>query len=409
MIRTEKLGKKYKQYPGNRQRFAEWIAGGRKCFHTPFWALRDINITILKGESVGIIGQNGAGKSTLLKILTGTTKPTEGVVEIHGRVAALLELGLGFHPEFSGRENAKIARKMMGMGNNEIAELLPEIESFSELGDYIDQPLRVYSTGMQMRLAFSTATVICPDILIIDEALSVGDAYFQHKCIQKIRYFKEKGATLLFVSHDAGAVKSLCDRAVLLHKGNVIRDDAPDIVLDYYNGLIAKKQSDEEIKQIETSFGKMETRSGSGKVKIERVEIFDERDVSKRAFCVGDHAKIRCHIRFNSTMVCPTVGILIRDRLGNDVFGTNTYHLETQKLKFQKGDKAIVEFKLQLNLGYAHYSLTVGVHSKDSHLVDNYDWWDQCLVFQIIPNNSFKFRGLVSLPVDVQILEPKND
>jgi len=403
MITTTKLGKKYKKYSSKWNRFAEWFTAGHKCRHKPYWALRDINLQISKGESVGIIGQNGAGKSTLLKILTGTTQPTEGIVEINGRIAALLELGLGFHPEFSGRENAVISCQMMGMGNDEILEMLPKIEMFSELGDYMDQPLRVYSTGMQMRLAFSTATVTCPDILIVDEALSVGDAYFQHKCIQRIRSFKEKGTTLLFVSHDPGAVKSLCDRSVLLHHGRLIQDGTPDTVLDYYNGLIAKKHSDEVIKQVENSYGKTETRSGSGKAKIEKVELFDDKGKSVRAFSVGDKAKICCHIKFNFSMESPTVGILIRDRLGNDVFGTNTYHLEKRNDFYKAGETFVFTFNIDLNLGPSNYSLTVGVHSKDNHLEDNYDWWDQCLIFQVIPNNSFKFEGLVSLPVNVRV------
>jgi len=402
-IVVNNLGKKYKRYPNHWARLAEWLT--RSCYlaHEDHWALRGISFEVLAGEAVGIIGQNGAGKSTLLKILTSTTQPNEGTFQITGRVAALLELGMGFHPNFTGRQNAIMACQMMGLNSEQIQELLPEVERFSELRNYMDQPLRVYSTGMQMRLAFSAATAVRPEILIVDEALSVGDAYFQHKCTKRIRSFKEQGTTLLFVSHDPGAVKSLCDRALLLDEGILIRDGAPDTVLDYYNAMIAKKSKDEEIHQIETDLGRTITRSGSGRAQVLTVEMQDEVGRPARAFMVGDTAKIHCHIEFNAPIENPTVGILIRDRLGNDVFGTNTYHLKLPKHSYVVGESINVTFTLPLNLGYGNYSLTIAVHSRDTHLEDNYDWWDQCLVFQVIPNNSFSFIGLAALPVQVEI------
>ena len=397
------LGKKYKRYPSNWARLVEWFTGGQYCIHEDRWALRGMSFEVESGEAVGIIGQNGAGKSTLLKILTGTTQPSEGAMEIKGRVAGLLELGMGFHPDFTGRENAIMACQMTGMSSQEMQTLLPEIEEFSELGDYMDQPLRVYSTGMQMRLAFSAATVMRPEILIVDEALSVGDVYFQHKCMRRIRSFKEQGTTLLFVSHDPGAVKSLCDRALLLDEGVLIRDGEPDAVLDYYNGMIAKKTKDEEIRQVETELGRTITRSGSKEARVLKVEMFDETGRPARAFRVGDNVRINCHIIFNNSMENPTVGILIRDRLGNDVFGTNTYHLEIGEHSYKAGESANVVFYLPLNLGCGNYSLTVAVHTRDTHLDDNYDWWDQCLVFQVIANDSFSFIGLAAMPVEVKI------
>ena len=367
--------------------------------HEVRWALRGVNFNVESGEAVGIIGQNGAGKSTLLKVLTGTTQPNEGTLEINGRVAALLELGMGFHPDFTGRENAIMACQMAGIGGEELQALLPVIEEFSELGDYIDQPLRVYSTGMQMRLAFSAATVYRPDILIVDEALSVGDVYFQHKCIKRIRSFKKQGTTLLFVSHDPGAVKSLCDRAILLDEGVLVKDGEPDIIIDYYNGMIAKKTKDEEIQQVEAKLGRTVTRSGSGQARILNVDMLDESNRPARAFRVGDITRIRCHIAFNAFLENPTVGILIRDRLGNDVFGTNTYHLDIGEHSYKEGERANFVFSLPLNLGSGNYSLTVAVHSHETHLEDSYDWWDQCLVFQVIPNDSFSFIGLAAIPV----------
>jgi len=402
-IAVNSIAKKYKRYPSNWARLAEWLTLGRHSKHEDRWALRGLTFSVEPGEAVGIIGQNGAGKSTLLKILTGTTQPTEGGIKIEGRVAALLELGMGFHHDFTGRENAIMACQMAGIDGEELQALLPQIEEFSELGDYIDQPLRVYSTGMQMRLAFSAATAIRPDILIVDEALSVGDLYFQHKCINRIRFFKEQGTTLLFVSHDPGAVKSLCDRALLLDEGVLIKDESPDTVLDYYNAMIAKKTKDEEIQQVETELGKTSTRSGSGKVRVVEVNMFDARGKQARAFRVGELAEIRCDVTFNTSVDNPTIGILIRDRLGNDVFGTNTYHMKVGKHSYKEGESTTVVFSLPINLGPGNYSLTIAVHSYDTHLKDNYDWWDQCLAFQVVPNDSFSFIGLAALPVDVKI------
>src|SRR5262249_700624 len=223
----------------------------RVVWHEAFWALRGITFAVAAGESVGVIGMNGAGKSTLLKILTGTTRPTGGQVQITGQAAALLELGMGFHPDFSGRQNAMIATQLMGLPVREATGRMAEIEAFAEIGDHLNQPVRTYSTGMVVRLAFSVATVVRPEILIVDETLSVGDVYFQHKCIRRIREFQEAGTTLLFVSHDPTAVKTLCGRALLLDRGQLIQDGSPDSVLDYYNALIAKREASEAILQTE--------------------------------------------------------------------------------------------------------------------------------------------------------------
>ena len=201
------IGKAYKRYSGKWARVLEWLSG--KPHHDKTWVLRDIHFTVNPGEAVGIVGVNGAGKSTLLKIITGTTQPTSGSVHTEGRVAALLELGMGFHPDFTGRQNVFMAGQLLGLGSDEIAACMPAIEAFAEIGDYIDRPVRTYSSGMQMRLAFSVATAVRPAVLIVDEALSVGDAYFQHKSFNKIREFREQGTTLLIVSHDEALLQSL--------------------------------------------------------------------------------------------------------------------------------------------------------------------------------------------------------
>ncbi|HEY8385294.1 MAG TPA: ABC transporter ATP-binding protein, partial [Porticoccaceae bacterium] len=231
-ITVTNLGKAYKVYPTRFARLKEWLLPFATPRHTLKWVLQDISFSVNPGEAVGIIGVNGAGKSTLLKIITGTTQPTTGSVHITGRVAALLELGMGFHPDFTGRQNVFMAGQLLGYTVEEITALMPEIEAFAEIGDYIDQPVRVYSSGMQMRLAFSVATAHRPDVLIVDEALSVGDAYFQHKSFDRIREFRRQGTTLLIVSHDKQAIQSICDRAILLNAGKIAMQGEPEAVMD---------------------------------------------------------------------------------------------------------------------------------------------------------------------------------
>jgi lipopolysaccharide transport system ATP-binding protein len=405
-IVVQNLGKRYKHYATRWGRLLEALLGGRVVRHQAHWVLRGVTFEIGPGESVGIIGQNGAGKSTLLKILTGTTAPTEGTATCQGRVAALLELGMGFHPDFTGRQNAIMGCQMMGLPSALVHEALPGIIDFSELSEYIDDPYRTYSSGMQMRLAFSVATAVPPEILIVDEALSVGDAYFQHKSIQRIRQFREQGVTLLFVSHDPGAVKTLCDRAILLDQGVLIRDGEPDAVLDYYNAIIARQTKDLEIRQIEQEHGRKVTRSGNGLAQIVSVEIADKTGRPTRAFRVGEEAEFICRVQFNARVEEPTVGMLIRDRLGNDVFGTNTYNLKEQWPVAEPGSLLKVRFRAALNLGPGQYSVTVAAHTGPSHVENNFDWWDNLLAFQVVPGTGPSFIGVAALQVSALWVEP---
>ena len=397
------LGKSYRRYARPWHRLCEWAAGGRLVWHETFWALRGVTFRVASGESVGIVGLNGAGKSTLLKILTGTTQPTEGQVQLGGRVAALLELGMGFHPDFSGRQNVMMAGQLMGLPVREIARLMPEIEAFAEIGEYIDQPIRTYSTGMGVRLAFSVATAARPEVLILDETLSVGDAYFQHKCIRRIKEFQEAGTTILFVSHDPTAVKTLCGRALLLDGGRLIQDGPPDLVLDHYNALIAKREANQEILQAETASGRMTTRSGTFEARIAAIDLLDADGRPARAFAVGEPARIRARVEFTSAVIAPTVGILIRDRVGNDVFGTNSFHLAPIEGTYEPGEEMTVDFDIQLNLGVGGYTLTAAVHSDATHLVNNYDWWDKVIGFQVLPGPEPPFVGAAWLPVSLHV------
>ena len=397
------LGKCYRRYARPWHRLCEWAAGGRLVWHEAFWALRGVTFSVALGESVGIIGLNGAGKSTLLKVLTSTTQPTEGHVQIEGRVAALLELGMGFHPDFSGRQNVMMAGQLMGLQVREIVALMPEIEAFAEIGEYIDQPIRTYSTGMGVRLAFSVATAARSEILIVDDTLSVGDAYFQHKCVRRIKEFQEAGTTILFVSHDPTAVKTLCSRALLLEAGRLIQDGPPDSVLDYYNAMIAKREANQEILQAESAGGRVTTRSGTFEALIAEIDLLDAHGRPARAFTVGDTARVRARVQFTAAVDAPTVGILIRDRLGNDVFGTNSFYVAPIEGLFEAGHEMTADFDLHLNLGAGTYTLTAAVHSDATHLVNNYDWWDKVIAFQILPGPEPLFIGSAWLPVRLHV------
>lgn len=396
-IRARNLGKAYKRYPSKWSRIAEWIYPQRER-HQKRWVLRGMDFEVAPGESVGIIGHNGAGKSTLLKIISGTTQPTEGSIEIGAPIAALLELGMGFHPDFTGRQNAYMGGQLRGLSSEQVTELIPAIEAFAEIGDYIDQPLRTYSSGMQVRLAFSVATCVRPGILIVDEALSVGDAYFQHKSFARIRQFHEEGTTLLFVSHDPGAVKTLCERAILLDGGCLVREGDPEAVLSYYNAVIARQEADHAIREVETASGRIAFRSGNQKAVIKSCDLLEKGETA-RAVLQGAEVEFAVDIEVHEPIDELTVGMLIRDRLGNDVFGTNSFHLDTSASQVLPGSLRFVFAIPQLLLGVGNYSVTFALHSLDAHIADNYDWWDQALAFQVVPGNWPRGVGVALFPV----------
>jgi len=392
------LGKKFKLYRHPLARLVEWVSMDRVVRHEASWALRGVSFEVGEGESIGIIGMNGAGKSTLLRLLTGTTQPSEGTFAVEGRVAALLELGLGIHPEFDGRRNAVLSCQLLGLDEAQIAAALPWIEEFSELEGHLDQPVRTYSTGMQVRLAFSVATAVRPDVLIVDEALSVGDAYFQHKSMSRIRSFQEQGTTLLFVTHDPAAVKALCQRAILLDRGTLLRDGRPDAVFDYYNAMIAQKEREDRIEQVEQS-GRTATRSGSREAEIVAVELRGGDGEARQSFAVGETATLVCRLRANRAMPSPTVGFVIRDRLGNDVFGSNTFYLGIAHQPCAAGDELTATFAIELRLGSGSYSVTLALHTEHAHVDSSFDWWDRALVFQVVPGGGPGFTGVAALPV----------
>jgi len=403
VIEIRGLGKKYKSYARRSDRLREWLSWGRHQLHKEFWALKDINLTVSKGQVFGLVGMNGAGKSTLLKILTGTTIPTVGTYHYEGRVAALLELGAGFHGELTGRENVQVNGRLLGLTDEEIAVRIEDIKAFSELGEFFEQPVRTYSSGMYVRLGFSLAVSVDPDVLIIDEALSVGDAYFQQKCLKRIREFKDKGVTILFVSHDAGAIRALCDEVALLDRGQIVGRGHPRDVLELYNALLAKREGVGQDYVVEQSA--QGTVSGNKRARIVKVGLLGPNNESLAAATSGDKVKIFVDIDFQDSIENPTVGILIKDRMGYDVFGTNNFEMKVPTGAWKAGQHGRFMFDLDLNLGPGDYTISASTHKGSNHVEECYEWVDRVFAFKVLPWNRFHFLGMALLNPEFKMEE----
>ena len=403
LLTVSNVGKAYRSYTSEWKRFANW-------FYLPVkptqehWILRHVHFSIAKGEAIGIVGQNGAGKSTLLKMITGTLRPTEGTIQVNGRIAAILELGMGFSPELSGRQNVYHAAGLMGFNTHQIDEVIGDIEAFAEIGEYFDEPVRTYSSGMQMRVAFSVATAFRPDILIVDEALSVGDSYFQHKSFSRIKKFQQEGTTLLIVSHDRGSIQALCNRAILLDNGAVIKDGPPEEVMDFYNAIIAQKEND-KVEVVTLEGTGVQTRSGTGEASIESVTLYDSVGSPVEYVAVGTEVSLTINVRANADLPELVVGYVIKDRLGQDVYGTNTHHLGCKLQSVQSGRRLTYTFNFTANLGVGSYSVAVALHSSDTHIAENFEWRDLALVFNVVNISKDKFIGMAWMPPSVECKE----
>lgn len=404
LLQVRGAGKAYRRWHSELLRAASW-------FNLPVrpaeehWVLRDVSFNIDAGQAVGIVGQNGAGKSTLLKLITGTTQPTEGAVSRLGRVAAILELGMGFNADLTGRENVFHAAGLMGFNREQTAAAMAGIEEFAEIGTYFDAPVRTYSSGMQVRVAFSVATAFRPDLLIIDEALSVGDTYFQHKCFERIRRFQEEGTSLLIVSHDATAIQALCTRAILLEQGRVIRDGTPQDVLDYYNALIAEREN-ATVQETSHVSGRTRVTSGTGEASVESILLLDARGAPVEHVNVGDIVELRLAVRVHVDIPRLVLGYMIKDRLGQPVFGTNTHHTEQVLENVRAGQ--LIEYRagFAMNLGAGSYSISTALVSSDTHLVNNYEWRDLAMVFTVSNMDKPYFVGTSWMPPTIEVLQP---
>lgn len=401
ILRVNGLGKAYRTYHSEWHRVARWF-GISIAPQTEKWVLRNVHFSISRGESVGIIGKNGAGKSTLLKLLCRTVQPNEGTIEIDGKIAALLELGMGFNPDLSGRENVFITAGLMGLTHGQIVKAMPEIEAFAEIGDYFEAPLRTYSSGMQVRLAFSVATAFRPEILIIDEALSVGDAYFQHKSFARIKQFQEAGTTLLFVSHDRAAVLALCERAILIDDHTVKKDGDPEQVLDLYNALAAQR-GEATVIQRSLSNNRVQTISGSGEATIEEIDLLNTEGYSVEVVDVGEGVTLVLKVRIIEPIPELVAGYMIKDRTGQPIFGTNTFHMDRVLHDLKSRDDFIFRFHFKANFGIGNYSIAVSLHQGDAHVTRNYEWRDLAYTFSVINNTQPTFVGAAWVPPVLEI------
>jgi len=371
LLSVQNLGKSFRGYSSEWKRFARWF-GIKVTPSEEHWVLRNISFEIEPGEAIGIIGKNGAGKSTLLKLITGTLRPTEGRIQINGRIAAILELGMGFNPEFTGRQNVIHAASLMGFTIEQIQQFMPDIEAFAEIGEYFDEPLRTYSSGMQMRVAFSLVTAKQPELLIIDEALSVGDAYFQQKCMKKIHSLKNSGVSIIFVSHDVNSVKMLCDKAILIDDGLLIDKGEPNEIIKYYRNMTLNKshQGDLKFKQKKVEAQpKQKNNEPTHHAETGEVELleFSIRDVNDREvnYVVSENVLRICFkIQAKKRLEDPHFGIILRDKFGVSAFETNTYGMHIRSKPLNMDDSVGVEFTFACNLAPADYSISIGVANK---------------------------------------------
>lgn len=404
-IHVSNVSKSYRKFQNEFHRFLSWFGlKSSSIEHTD--VLNNINFSVAEGEAVGLVGENGAGKSTLLKIITGTVQPSLGNIAVNGRISAILELGLGFNPEMTGKQNVYLSAGVMGFRQNEIDGLIDGILAFSELGSYFHEPVRTYSSGMQMRLAFSIATAVRPTVLIIDEALSVGDTYFQHKSFNRIKEFREQGTTLLFVSHDRSAIQTLCNRAILLEKGTIIKDGKPEEVMDFYNALISEKEnSTVVVKTLES--GDIQTTSGTEEAIIDSVSLHNKTGDTVEYIGVGDSVKLILSVKINDNIDNLVMGMAIKNRLGQVIYGTNTWHTEQSLTNLTQGSYVNYTVNFDAELGTGSYSVAIALHDSETHLTKNYEWRDLALVFNVVNVDKPVFEGCSWLNPQIDITVKK--
>ncbi len=406
MISVKHVSKHYRIYRRHSDRLRELLL--RRKLHVDKLAVRDIDFTLEAGQVLGVIGRNGAGKSTLLKLVMGVILPDQGRITLSGRVTGLLELGTGFNPELTGFDNISFNAALLGMTPAEVEQKRQAIIDFSELGSAIQYPLRTYSSGMVMRLAFSIAIHADPACLVVDEALAVGDAHFQQKCMKRIKEFRAGGGAILFVSHDMNAVKVLCDRAIVMEEGVAVFSGTPDQAVNYYYRLIADMEDEglslpaPGIRQATT--GEAAGHSyGTGMVSIRAARVTGLASGGAN-IASGEEADFTFDLAAREAISAVTLGIMIRDRLGQDIYGTNTFFLG-QPIDFEAGERRSVSFRMAVNLAPGRYTLTAALHDKDNHLTQCYHWCDNLLEFEIAGVRGPHFDGLCRLEPTVRIMQ----
>ena len=404
-IEIRHLSKMYKLYEKPSDRLKESLGLSRKKRYREHYALRDVQFDVYEGECIGIIGTNGSGKSTLLKIVTGVLTATQGEVKVDGRISALLELGAGFNMEYSGLENVYLNGTMIGFTKEEIDERLEDILAFADIGDFIHQPVKTYSSGMFVRLAFAVAINIDPEILIVDEALSVGDVFFQSKCYHKFEEFKKQGKTILFVSHDLGSISKYCDRVVLLNKGEMLDQGSPKAMVDMYKQLLVNQNP---VRQIESQEVREDWRDGFcvnpnkleyGEKQAEIVDfvVLDEKGRQSNNIEKGSYFTIKMKIHFHETIQQPIMAYTFKNVQGTEITGTNTMYEKVSARHPQAGRECVVSFEQKMDLQGGEYLLSFGCTGyRDGEFCVFHRLYDACSITVISSKNTVGFYDMNS-------------
>ncbi|MBD5542586.1 MAG: ABC transporter ATP-binding protein [Lachnospiraceae bacterium] len=416
-IHVDHVSKIYKLYDKPTDRVKESLGLTRKKLSRDHYALNDLDFQVNKGETVGIIGTNGAGKSTILKIITGVLNPTSGKVDINGRISALLELGAGFNMEYTGIENVYLNGTMIGFSREEIDARMDDILKFADIGDFVYQPCKTYSSGMFVRLAFAVAINIDPEILIVDEALSVGDVFFQAKCYKKFEEFKEAGKTILFVSHDLSSISKYCDRVVLLNKGTKLAEGLPREMVDMYKKVLVHQLDEEETGHEET-IGNKDTDTlwksqltlnpdiqeyGEMKAEIVDIAILDQNGTMTNSIEKGSIFTVKMKVKVNSELHDPIFAVTIKNMQGTDVTGTNTFLEGISTGTIQKGETRVISFKQRLMLQGGEYLLSFGCTGYEAGEFHVYHrLYDFCNLAVVSEKNTV---GFFDMDTEVKIVE----
>jgi len=419
VIQVRHLSKKYAIYTRPWDKLLELAGLARVPLHREFWALQDISFDVEAGQTLGIIGQNGSGKSTLLQVLAGIMRQTRGDCFVQGKVSALLELGSGFNPEFTGRENVFMNAAILGIDRRQMEGRFDAIARFAEIGDFMDQPVRTYSSGMFMRLAFAVAVNVDPDILLVDEALAVGDLIFQHRCMHRMNQLRASGKTILLVTHDLGAVIRFCDRALLLDGGRLLEDGPPDRVAHKYRALVFERErryggfegelapaagavvaADRDSIPIVRSIPNIDHRFGNGDAAVLGVELLDESGQPVREVSGGQKIIVRISAEFARPVAAPILGYTLRDRMGVEISACNTSFAGQVLPPAREGQVYTSDFYVEMpQMTAGSYSLSPAVANGSVLKHDMCDWIDNALVFSLRFQEFF--YGMLKLNVDV--------
>ncbi len=399
VIRVNKVSKKYQLYDKPINRLKEALHPLKKKYHKDFYALKNLTFQINKGETIGFIGKNGSGKSTILKILTGILTPTTGTVEVHGKVSALLELGAGFNMEYTGIENIYLNGTMMGLEKKEIDKRLEDILTFADIGDFINQPVKTYSSGMFVRLAFSVAVHVDPEILIIDEALAVGDAAFTLKCMNRMREFVNQQRTIIFVTHDVQIVRSFCSRAIWLNQGQIQLDGQVNhVTSEYVKFLFNKNDEEQEVQQeqiepsdiAESDFSNA-IRWGSGHIKIIAVKLLNHNETETEVLEWGEQISVIIKARAEKDVHNSRIGFgfAFRNKNALDIVTSTTIEEGNAISSISKNKEVYIKFRLQNILSPGDYSLVVNIEERMDKVPTYYDFIENAITFKVIGKGNF--------------------